>query len=439
MSGIAANVRKAKETSITLASLDTAVKNKALKAMADALDRERATILDANASDIRNADALVRKGEIDASAVDRLKITDEKINGMIAGIGGVMKLKDPVGETMSALELDDGLVLYQIKCPIGLLGVIFESRPDVVPQIMSLCLKSGNAVVFKGGREASSSNRKLFDILVNAASSCGVPKDAFVLMESREEVDEILKMDECMDLLIPRGSNAFVKYIQSNTKIPVLGHASGICHVYVDVSADIGKALDVAVDSKVQYPAVCNAAETLLVNRGIADGFLPKLSERLSGYGTEIRADGESYKMMSGNVTHAAESDWDEEYNANILAVKIVGSEDEAISFINAHGSGHTDAIVAEDTNAIKKFVSLVDSAGVFVNASTRFSDGYRYGKGAEVGVSTNKIHARGPVGMEGLMIYKYVLMGSGHTVKDYSGKDAKKYTHRPLSKELRM
>lgn len=439
MDDIIASVKSAKEASVILASIGTDIKNAALKAMAEAMDTDRDRILRANASDIRDARSLFDTEEIGPAAMDRLKITDEKISGMIAGVTDVIKLSDPVGETLSAMELDDGLILYQVSCPIGVIGVIFESRPDVVPQIMSLCLKSGNAVIFKGGKEAASSNRVLFDILIEAASSQGIPREAFVLMESREEVNAILEMDGHIDLIIPRGSNSFVRYIQENTKIPVLGHAAGICHVYVDGSADMTKALNVTLDSKVQYPAVCNAAETLIVDSSISKEFLPEMSKLLSERGVEMRVDERAFPFVSGNAVRAKDTDWDEEYNANILSIKTVDSADEAIEFINKHGSGHTDAIVAEDKVAIGKFVSKVDSAGVFVNASTRFSDGYRYGKGAEIGVSTNKIHARGPVGMEGLMIYKYILVGNGNTVKDYVGRDAKPYKHKKVHKEFKI
>jgi gamma-glutamyl phosphate reductase len=432
-------VSNAKKASAELAVLSTEVKDKALEAMAAALDVDRKAILDANAEDLRNADALSKEGKITQVLIDRLKVTDVKINGMIAGIRDVVKLKDPVGRTLASMDLDDDLELYQISCPIGVLGVIFESRPDVVPQIMSLCLKSGNAVIFKGGREAAASNRSLFSILREAAVSAGVPKDVFVLMESRDDVNAILEMDEYIDLLIPRGSNEFVRFIQDNTRIPVLGHAAGICHVYVDKSADMKKALNVVLDSKIQYPAVCNAVETLIVHSDISERFLPKMSELFVKNGVEIRADERSAKIIGRDVKKAKAEDWDEEYNDLIISIKTVDSVSEAVAFINEHGSGHTDTIISEDRDATLKFVSMVDSAGVFVNASTRFDDGYRFGKGAEVGISTNKIHARGPVGMEGLMIYKYILIGNGHVVKDYAGSDPKGYKHKATKKKFKM
>jgi glutamate-5-semialdehyde dehydrogenase len=438
MSGVTSDIKKAKSAALVLAALGTETKNNALKAMAEALDKNRKEILEANAKDVSNAERMAEKGELSDSLVKRLKVSDDKISGMIDGIKDVMKLEDPVGETISTLKLDEGLILYQIKCPIGMLGVIFESRPDVVPQILSLCLKSGNSVAFKGGSEASNSNRVLFDILTEAVASAGVSKEAFVLMETREDINQILGMHEYIDLLIPRGSNQFVRYIQENTKIPVLGHSAGICHIYIDDEADIDLAPAVALDSKIQYPAVCNAVETLLVNSKIADRFLPKMAKLFKENNVEIRADSRSKSVIPKDilVIDAKEDDWDTEYNDLIISIATVDSLEEAIDFINTHGSHHTDAIITKNKDKQSEFVKSVDSADVFVNASTRFSDGFRYGKGAEVGISTNKIHSRGPVGMEGLMIYKYVLVGNGQVVKDYVGKDAKKYLHQKMDRK---
>ncbi len=435
MADVVSEVKGAKEASIAMSVLSTETKDSALEAMAKALDSSRKAILEANSKDMAAGKAMLESGEISGSMYKRLKIDDSKIDGMIAGIRDVIGLKDPVGETMSALDLDDGLTLYQVRCPIGMLGVIFESRPDVVPQIMSLCLKSGNSVAFKGGREALESIRALFGILRDAAASAGVPKEAFVLMESRSDIDSILGLHEYIDLLIPRGSNAFVQYIQSHTKIPVLGHAAGICHVYVDSDCDLDMASEVVLDSKIQYPAVCNAAETLLVDSAAAERFLPGMVGKLESNGVEVRGD-ERVRSICPSAVPASDEDWDTEYGDLVISVKVVDSLQEAISFINAHGSHHTDAIMTSDMRKAAVFAKMVDSADVFVNASTRFADGYRYGKGAEVGISTNKIHSRGPVGMEGLMIYKYVLVGSGQVVKDYVGKDAKKFKHSPSEKE---
>ena len=434
MTDIVSEIKRAKKASIEMAYLGTGVKDSALKAMAKALDSNRPAILEANAADLADAKSMLESGEISDSMFKRLKLDDSKIDGMIAGINDVISLADPVGEQMSALDLDEGLTLYQIRCPIGMLGVIFESRPDVVPQIMSLCLKSGNAVAFKGGREAARSIRVLFGLLREAAASAGVPEDAFVLMESRSDIDAILGLDGYIDLLIPRGSNEFVRYIQSHTKIPVLGHAAGICHVYVDDKVETSQAVEVLVDSKTQYPAVCNAAETLLVNRAVARDFIPVAAEALKAKGVEIRGDADTAAIIGCKA--ATDEDWDTEYGDLIISVKVVDSLAEAIDFINTHGSHHTDAILTTDMSHAAVFAGRVDSADVFVNASTRFADGFRYGKGAEVGISTNKIHSRGPVGMEGLMIYKYVLVGNGQVVKDYVGKDAKRFLHTPSDSE---
>lgn len=426
-------VIEAKKASIILASVNTGTKNAALEAMAQALDDNRDQILAANQKDVETAEKLKRKGELSQALVDRLKVSDSKISGMIDGIRDVIELKDPVGETIAALELDQGLELFQVSSPIGLIGVIFESRPDVVPQVMSLCLKSGNATIFKGGSEALNSNRVIFDLLKEAAESVkGMPAGAFQLMETREEVNDILNMDAYIDLLIPRGSNAFVKYMQDNTKIPVLGHADGICHVYVDEDADLTKAYDVCFDSKVQYPAVCNAMETLLVHEKVAEKFLPTMAKRFDEAGVEMRCDEQSYSILEmidflKSILRATEEDWSTEYNDLILSIKIVESMEEAIEHINTYGSHHTDAIITENKFKKKDFTDLVDSSSVMINASTRFADGFRYGKGAEVGISTNKIHARGPVGMEGLLIYKYVLVGDGDRVADYAGPEARK------------
>ncbi len=435
MTDVVSDIRGAKLASIDLSVLSTAVKDRALEAMAEALDSNRAAILEANAADLGAASGMLERGEISGPMFKRLKLDDVKIDGMIAGIRDVISLADPVGERMSALDLDDGLTLYQIRCPIGMLGVIFESRPDVVPQIMSLCLKSGNAVAFKGGREASNSIRVLFGILRDAAASAGVPADAFVLMESRSDIDAILGLHEYIDLLIPRGSNEFVQYIQANTTIPVLGHAAGICHAYVDEHADLEQASRVVLDSKVQYPAVCNALETLLVHSAVADAFLPDMVEMFRGKGVEVRGDDRVLSIIPDAVP-ATEEDWFTEYGDLTVSVRIVDSLSEAIAFINEHGSHHTDAIMTRDMMRASTFVRMVDSADVFVNASTRFADGFRYGKGAEVGISTNKIHSRGPVGMEGLMIYKYVLVGDGQIVADYVGADRREFTHVPSERE---
>ena len=431
MNDIASGIRKAKAASIALASLDTATKDAALEAMASALASRRDEVLAANRKDIES------NPDVQGALLKRLKLDADKIDAMVEGVRSVKGLKDPVGETMSSMELDDGLMLYQVRCPIGMIGVIFEARPEVVPQILSLCVKSGNGVVFKGGREALESNRCIFGILMDAVKGI-IPTEAFVMLETREDVDAILGLSDCIDLLIPRGSNAFVRYIQTNSSIPVLGHSAGICHVYVDSSADIAKAKDIVLDSKIQYPAACNAAETLLVNSSVAASFLPEMGALFSENGVEVRCDAAS-KAFIPSAKDATDADWDTEYNDNIISVRMVDSIGEAIDFINTHGSHHTDTIVTEDHASMLRFCNGVDSADVFVNASTRFSDGFRFGKGAEIGISTNKIHSRGPVGMEGLMIYKYIIIGNGQVVKDYSGSGAKKFKHRLTDDKLEM
>ncbi|MDW7726207.1 MAG: glutamate-5-semialdehyde dehydrogenase [Candidatus Methanoperedens sp.] len=440
---IITKVKTASKASIALASVPGPAKDEALRAMASALDVNREKIISANNRDIEAGEKLVEQGKLSKSLLKRLKVDDIKLNAMIAGINDVLKFEDPVGKTISALELDSGLELYQVSCPIGLIGVIFESRPDVVPQIMALCLKSGNSTIFKGGSEAAHSNRAIFDVLVNAIeNTAGLPKGAFALMETREEVNEILKLDEYISLIIPRGSNEFVKYIQDNTRIPVLGHADGICHVYVDSAADLSKAIDVCYDSKVQYAAVCNAMETMLVHRDIAGEFLPEIGQKYNDAGVELRCCDRSFEILKKMgflkaVLRATEEDWKTEYNDLILSIKIMDSLDEAIEHINKYGSHHTDAIVTENRDSASKFINFVDSSSVMWNASTRFADGFRYGKGAEVGISTNKIHARGPVGMEGLLIYKYVILGSGNKVADYAGENPRPFTHKKLNYSL--
>ncbi len=420
----------AKEASIKLAVLPTGVKNKALTAIAKSIKNNSKKIIESNKKDLE----LAEKQKLSKVLIDRLRIDGNKIQEMVEEIRSVAKLEDPVGRTLSQTELDKGLMLYQVTCPIGVIGAIFESRPDVVTQISALCIKSGNAVILKGGYEALNSNKMLIKIISETAEKNGIPKGAVQLIKTREEVAEMLKMHEHIDLIIPRGSNAFVKYVQEHTKIPVLGHSEGICHIYVDKHADLNKAIGISFDAKCQYPAVCNAVETLLVHKDIANKFLPKMVERFKKANVEIRGDGKARNIVK-NMKKATEKDWGAEYNDLILSVKVVTDLDEAITHINKHGSKHTDAIITENKKNADKFMALVDSASVMWNASTRFADGFRYGKGAEVGISTAKIHARGPVGVEGLVIYKYKLVGKGQVVKDYAGKNAKKFTHKIIKK----
>jgi glutamate-5-semialdehyde dehydrogenase len=424
---------QAKESSIRLAAIKSEVKNRALAEIARALELNKTAVVSANRADMERSE----KENLAGPLLKRLRFDEDKIKEACEGLESLIGLADPVGVTLSAMEMDEGLELYKVSCPIGVIGVIFESRPDALVQISSLCLKSGNAVLLKGGSEAAETNRILADIINRASVQAGIPAGWLALLETRAEVADMLDLDEHIDLIVPRGSNDFISHIMENTSIPVLGHADGICHVYVDSKADLDMAVRIAVDSKCQYVAVCNAAETTLVHRDIASGFLPPLKEALEGKGVELRGCGKTAKVI--DVRPATDKDWQSEYLDLILAVKIVDSLDEAINHINRYGSGHTDVIVTGDRARGIRFMDYVDSADVFLNCSSRFSDGFRYGLGAEVGISTNKIHARGPVGLEGLLIYKWRLIGNGHLVADYSGEDAKTFTHRSIKKDFRF
>jgi glutamate-5-semialdehyde dehydrogenase len=427
---LTALAQSAKKAAILLSAVSSEQKNNALGAIARALRQNSAQIIKANQQDLEKAKA----ENLAAPLLKRLKFDSAKIDEVCGGIESLIKLEEPVGRTLSAVELDKGLELYKVSCPIGVVGVIFESRPDALVQISTLCLKSGNAILLKGGKEAANTNQILFEIINNSAVSCGMPAGWLGLLQTREEVKGILKLDEYIDLIIPRGSNEFVKYIMNNTNIAVLGHSDGICHVYVDSKADVDMAVKITIDSKTQYCAVCNAAETLLVHKDIAAKFLPTVKQALEAKNVELRGCEKTRKII--DVKPADEADWKTEYLDLILSIKVVDSLDEAIEHINSYGSHHTDTIVSADKDAGEKFLNLVDSADVFLNASTRFADGFRFGLGAEVGISTNKIHARGPVGLEGLLIYKWKLLGSGQIVADYSGANAKKYTHKKINKK---
>lgn len=415
-----------KTASTQLEALSTQQKNSALSAVAAALRDNKQRIIEANKADMEKA----RRENLAKPLLKRLKFDENKLESVCKGIESLIQLEDPAGKTLRATELDDGLELYKVSCPIGVIGVIFESRPDALVQISTLCLKSGNAAILKGGSEAENTNQTLAEVIKTATDSANIPAAWMQLLHTREDVSAILDMDEYIDLLVPRGSNEFVRYIMDNTNIPVLGHADGICHVYVAGDADIDTAVDITVDSKTQYVAVCNAAETLLVDSETAEKFLPKVKTALDNHKVELRGCERTCKIIDAKP--AKEADFSTEYLDYILSVKIVDSLDQAIAHINQYGSGHTDTIVTADREKAERFMQLTDSANVFWNASTRFSDGYRYGLGAEVGISTNKIHARGPVGLEGLVIYKWKLIGTGQTVKDYAdGK--KKFTHKPI------
>ncbi|WP_448267917.1 glutamate-5-semialdehyde dehydrogenase [Nostoc sp. DSM 114159] len=411
-----------------LAILSTEAKNQALEAIAQALELARDEILQANIADCKAATA---EG-ISQPLYKRLQLDEHKLRDAIAGVRDVGKLADPIGKVQIHRELDTGLILKRITCPLGVLGIIFEARPEAAIQIVSLAIKSGNGVILKCGKEAVRSCEAIVKAIKQGLSQTAVNPDAVQLLTTREETLELLKLDKYVDLIIPRGSNSFVRFVQENTRIPVLGHADGICHLYIDQAADISKAVPITVDAKAQYPAVCNAIETLLVHQSIATEFLPKVAEALQERHVELRGDRRTLQILP-NIVPATEIDWETEYNDLILSIKIVDSIEDAIAHINEYGSRHTDAIISEDSAAVESFFGLVNSANIFHNCSTRFSDGFRYGFGAEVGVSTQQMPPRGPVGLEGLVTYKYQMTGDGHIVATYTGANAKAFTHQDL------
>lgn len=411
-------VRKVKQAAPKLAATTNEQRNAALTAVREALLQHQAEIFEANKQDLAQAEADGVSGPVRK----RLKFDEGKLRDVTAGISDLTKMEDPLFQTQFARELDEGLVLKRVTCPIGVIGVIFEARPDALVQISALCIKSGNCVILKGGREALHSNKKLFDIIHEAIIDAGLPADSMMQLEARSEINELLECHESVDLLIPRGSNAFVQYIMNHTKIPVMGHADGICHIYVDKDADLAKAVPIIVDAKTQYVSACNTVETLLVHEAIKDQLLPMLKEALDAKKVELRGTKDVAAVV--DCVLSTEADDKTEYLDYILSAKTVKNMDEAIDHINHFGSHHTDCIITENPDAAEHFMNLVDSAGVYQNCSTRFADGYRYGFGAEVGISTGKLHARGPVGLEGLVSYKYKLYGTGQIVDDYaSGK----------------
>lgn len=421
---------KASDASVKMAAANGDSKNKALVEIAAALAANKARILAANENDLKRSE----QEKLAAPLLKRLKFDEKKLNDVIEGIKSLITLENPTGKTMFSTILDDGLELFKVTCPIGVIGIIFESRPDALVQISTLCLKSGNSVLLKGGSEAKETNRVLTEVIEQASVAAGLPEGWISLLETRNDVNEMLKMDETIDLLIPRGSNEFVRFIMDHTRIPVMGHADGICHVYVDKDAALDMAVKVTIDSKTQYVAVCNATETLLVDRSIAPEFLPQLKAELDKKNVEIRGDEETRQIIE--VDPATEEDWATEYLDYTLSIKIVSDVDEAVKHINRYGSGHTDSIVTANKATAVRFMNLVDSGNVFWNASTRFSDGFKYGFGAEVGISTSKLHARGPVGLEGLVSYKYMLIGNGHIVDDYAT-SKKQFKHRKSNKDI--
>lgn len=421
-----------KRASIKLAAANTELKNQALAQIAKSLLDRKDEIIKANTEDLKRSE----DENLAEPLLKRLKFDDAKIKDVVDGINSLIKLEDPVGKTMFSTELDKGLDLYKVTCPIGVIGVIFESRPDALVQISTLCLKSGNGVMLKGGSEARETNRILAEIISDATEKAGIPLGWISLLETRADVNEMLKMDMYIDLIIPRGSNEFVRYIMDNSRIAVMGHADGICHCYIDEHAQVDMAVKIAVDSKTQYVAVCNAIETLLVHSNIAPKVLPELKKVFDEKKVALVGCTKTQEIIS--IEPATEDDWKTEYLDYKLSIKIVDDIQEAIDHINVFGSGHTDSIITDDKDNSAIFMSLVDSGNVYWNCSTRFSDGFRYGFGAEVGVSTSKIHSRGPVGLDGLLIYKYKIIGRGHIVDDYakriqSFKHIKKDTDFPL------
>jgi len=426
--------RSARTAARRLAQLSADTRNKVLLAAAAAIEENSRAILAANSLDCESAKQAVASGTMSPAMFARLQINERGIAQMAKQVREVAALPDPLGRLLEATELDEGLVLHKETCPLGVIGIIFEARPEVVPQVASLALKSGNAVVLKGGSEAANSN----EALVSVWREClrrypDVPEDSLSLLQTRADVLELLALDRDVDLIIPRGSRSLVEFVAENSRIPVLGHGEGICHVYVDRAADIQKAVAVVYDAKVQGPAICNAAETLLVHEEIAPHFLPLAAAKLKQAGVEIRGCPSTVALLSKEqIVPATEEDWATEYSDLILSVKVVPSLEKAIDHINRYGSRHTESIVTEDASAAAELMNEVDAAGVYQNASTRFADGYRYGFGAELGVSNSKLHARGPMGLEGLTTYKFKLYGNGHIVADYVT-GAKHFKHRKL------
>jgi glutamate-5-semialdehyde dehydrogenase len=419
--------QKTRNAALQLALLSSAERNEAVEAIALALENATQEIITANETDCRES-----QGVISHALQARLKLGETKLKGAITGVRDVAKLNDPLGKISLKRELDEGLILQRVSCPLGVLGVIFEARPDALIQITSLAIKSGNGVILKGGKEAINSCTTLVKVIKEGLAKTKVNPDLVQLLTTREEIKALLDLDEYVDLIIPRGSNNFVRYVQENTRIPVLGHADGICHLFVDSEANLSKAVAITVDSKTQYPAACNAIETLLVHEAIAPKFLPQVAQALQEKGVKLKGDEATSQYIE--CLPATEEDWRTEYSDLVLAIKIVKNAQEAIAHINTYGSKHTEAIVTENQVRANQFLNQVDAAGVYHNCSTRFADGFRYGFGAEVGISTQKMPPRGPVGLEGLVTYKYQIMGNGHIAATYSGENAKPFTHRELS-----
>jgi glutamate-5-semialdehyde dehydrogenase len=419
---IAAQVQNTRRAAGALARLSTAERNQVLLHAADLIEARANEILKANQQDCRSFQRENAKGSASAAMFKRLKTSAAGIKDMARQIRDVAALEDPVGRVLATTELDDGLVLEKVSCPLGVVAVIFESRPDVVPQVGSLAIKTGNGLVLKGGAEARQTNRVLVSIWHDALAQLNPAlRDAVCALEDRAEIMQVLTMEREIDLVVPRGSSEFVNFVFQNSRIPVLGHGSGVCHIYVDSAADLSMAQQVILDAKVQYPAACNSVEKVLVHQAIAREFLPALAAALDSAGVEVRGCPRTRSLLPHQpIVSATEADWHAEYGELKITVKVVNDLEEAVDHINRYGSRHTEGILTRDPRAAALFMDEVDAAGVFHNASTRFADGFRYGLGAELGISNSKLHARGPVGLDGLLTYKYKLHGCGQTVSDY-------------------
>jgi glutamate-5-semialdehyde dehydrogenase len=431
---VASTAHAARNASRKLALLSGETRKATLLAIADALEGNGERILTANAKDCMAAEKLLSTGKTTQALFSRLQIKESGISGMAARVREVANLPDPLGKRLAVTELDEGMILHKESCPLGVIAVVFESRPDVVTQVASLALKSGNAVVLKGGEEAANSNETI--VAIWKETLCNFPvisQESIHLLRSRSDVMELLHLQGEIDLLIPRGSKEFVAFMQQNSRIPVLGHGEGICHVFVDRAADLNKAVSLTLDSKVQYPAACNSVETLLVHQDIAVTFLPRVVAELKETNVEVRGCPRVLALLpEEKLVPAIEPDWSTEYSDLILSVKIVDTLEEGLEHIYKYGSKHTECIVTEDQGVAERFLQEIDAAGVFHNVSTRFADGYRYGLGAEVGISNGKLHARGPMGIEGLTTYKYKLRGNGHIVAEYSS-GVRHFRHKTL------
>jgi glutamate-5-semialdehyde dehydrogenase len=403
--------RRARAAARTMAVAEPGVKNAALFAVAEALETERARIKEANARDLRAG-----RDRLDAALLDRLELTDERISAMAEGVREVAALPDPVGAITDLNYRPSGIQVGRMRVPLGVIGIVYESRPNVTADAAALCLKSGNAAILRGGSEAHESNRAIAACIDRALASVGLPAEAVQVLETtdRTAVGELLRMSEYVDVVVPRGGKGLIEYVAEHAKVPVIKHLDGICHVYIDADADHDKAVSIAVNAKTQRLGTCNTMETLLVAEPVAGQVLPEIGETLRQAGVELRGCARTRELIE-DAAPATEADWDAEYLGPILAIRVVPDLDAAIEHIETHGSRHTDAIVTENVTRARRFLREVDSSSVMVNASTRFADGFEYGLGAEIGISTDKLHARGPVGLEGLTSVKYVVFGDGH------------------------